>query len=148
METRKALKRKFTLEKVAACIVFASLLFSSAYSQSDTAANLENLSLKELLNLKITTASRTSQALDLASAVVIVISKEQIKTRGYQSLLDVLYDLPDMKVDDKMYSGTRNTFTLRGIEGAQKFVILLNGTSISSPSGEAMPIMENYPVHF
>jgi outer membrane receptor protein involved in Fe transport len=125
-----------------------TLLFGvlRCYSQQDS-TNLDNLSLKDLLNVKITTASKTSQTLDLASAVVTVITKEQIRARNYQSLLDVMYDLRDVKVDDKMYSGMRNSFTVRGIQGSEKFIILLDGINISSPSGEAMAIMQNYPVH-
>src|SRR5439155_10241885 len=107
----------------------------------------ENLSLKELLNIKVTTASRTTENLEKAPATVMVITEEQIKVRGYQSLLDVMYDLPDVKVDDKIYSGIRNTFTVRGTQGQEKFVIMLDGNRISSPSGEAMPVMENYPVN-
>jgi outer membrane receptor for ferrienterochelin and colicin len=103
--------------------------------------------LSELLNVKVTTASRTAQQLGIAPASVMVITRDQIKTRGYQSLLDVMYDLPDIKVDDKMYSGMRNSFTIRGTQGSEKLVIMIDGISVSSPSGEAMPIMENYPVN-
>ncbi len=109
--------------------------------------NLDTFSLKDLLNVKITTASKTSQALELASAVVNVITRDQIRIRNYQSLLDVLFDLPDIKVDDKMYSGMRNSVTIRGTQGSEKFIILLDGINIGSPSGEAMPVMHNYPVH-
>jgi outer membrane receptor for ferrienterochelin and colicin len=116
------------------------------YGQADT-SNLEELSLKDLLNVKVITASRTLQELGVVPASVILITQEQIKMRGYQSLLDVIYDLPDVKVDDKIYGAIRNTVTIRGTEGEGKLVILIDGLSISSPSGEAMPIMENYPVN-
>jgi outer membrane receptor for ferrienterochelin and colicin len=119
----------------------------TAEGQRNVQPNLDSFSLKDLLNVKITTASKTSQALELASAVVQVITKDQIRTRNYQSLLDVLYDLPDVKVDDKMYSGMRNSVTIRGTQGSEKFIILMDGINIGSPSGEAMPVMHNYPVH-
>jgi len=123
-----------------------TLIFDDCYGQIDT-TKLGQLTLKDLLNMKVTTASKTSQELGLAPATVVVITKEQIKIRSYQSLLDVMYDLPDVKVDDKIYSGIRNSFTVRGTQGSEKFIILIDGVSISSPSGEAMPIMENYPVN-
>jgi outer membrane receptor for ferrienterochelin and colicin len=122
------------------------LACSSAYSQRDS-IKLDELSLKDLLNVKISTASKTSQELDKAPATVIVITDEQIKMRGYQSLSDVLQDLPDMKVDDKLYTLSLNNFTMRGIPGQDKFIILLDGVRISSPTNEAMPIFENYPVN-
>lgn len=120
--------------------------YNNAYSQNDSAA-LNNMSLKELLNVKVTTASRTLQELDLAPATVMVITKDQIKMRGYQSLLDLMIDLPDFKVDDKIYSGSRNSAVIRGIQGQQNFFILLDGIKISSPTNEALPIMENYPIN-
>jgi len=126
----------------------APLLLSCAagYAQQDT-TKLEDLSLKALLDVKVVTASKTSQSSGTAPATVTVISKEQIRTRGYQSLLDLIVDLPDMKVDDKIYPGSRNSVTVRGIEGQQNFVILLDGVKISSPTNEALPVMENYPVN-
>jgi outer membrane receptor protein involved in Fe transport len=115
-------------------------------AQADT-ARFESLTLKDLLKVKVTTASKTIQEIRVAPATVILVSKEQIRIRGYHSLLDLLYDLPDIKIDDKIYSGMRNSVTVRGIQGSEKFVVMLNGISISSPSGEALPVMENYPVN-
>jgi outer membrane receptor for ferrienterochelin and colicin len=123
-----------------------ALSLSKAHSQPDT-TRLENMSLQALLNVKVSTASKTLQELGIAPATVLVITKEQIRIRGYQSLLDLMYDLPGVKIDDKIYPGIRNSFTVRGIQGSEKFVILLDGITISSSSGEALPIMENYPVN-
>src|SRR5882724_4626571 len=144
-KSRPELKR-IQWQKVVAFTAAVFLSGSYAFSQQDT-AKTDNLSLKDLLNIKVTTASRTAQKLEIAPATVIVVTREQIRMRGYQSLLDLMYDLPDIKVDDKMYSGIRNSFTVRGTQGSEKIIILMDGISISSPSGEAMPIMENYPVH-
>ncbi len=128
------------------CAAMLIMVYADSYGQQDT-TKLEDLSLKELLDVKVVTASKSSQSSDMAPATVIVISKEQIRIRGYQSLLDLITDLPDMKVDDKIYPGARNSITVRGIQGQQNFVILLDGVKISSPTNEAMPIMENYPVN-
>lgn len=126
------------------------IALNNSYGQTTpgpSSNDLENLSLKELLNTKVTTVSKTSQELEMAPATVTVITREQIKIRGYQSLLDVLYDLPDIKIDDKIYSGIRSSFVVRGTQGQDKFIILLDGVRISSPIDEALPIMENYPVN-
>jgi outer membrane receptor protein involved in Fe transport len=123
-----------------------SLFYYNSYAQQDT-TKLEDLSLKALLDVKVVTASKTSQSSGTAPATVTVVSKEQIRMRGYQSLLDLIMDLPDMKVDDKIYPGSRNSITVRGIQGQQNFVILLDGVKISSPTNEALPVMENYPVN-
>lgn len=128
------------------CSALLLLVHCASYGQQDT-AKLDNLSLAELLDVKVVTASKTSQNSGTAPATITVINKEQIRIRGYQSLLDLITDLPDMKVDDKIYSVSRNSVTVRGIQGQQNFVILLDGIKISSPTNEALPIMENYPVN-
>ncbi len=134
-----------TSRLLAACLAIAA--GGGSVLAQDDSARLENLSLKELLSVKVTTASRAAQELGLTPATVLLVTKEQIKIRGYQSLMDVLQDLPDVKLDDKMYSGMRNSFTIRGVQGTEKLVILIDGITVSTPSGEALPIMENYPVH-
>jgi outer membrane receptor protein involved in Fe transport len=128
------------------CAAILSMFYHNSYGQTDT-TKLDDMSLKELLDVKVVTASKTPQNSDMAPATVTVISKEQIRMRGYQSLLDLIIDLPDMKVDDKIAPGSRNSVTVRGIQGQQNFVILLDGVKISSPTNEALPIMENYPVN-
>src|SRR5476651_793742 len=128
------------------CAVMMMMSYYNGYGQQDT-TKLEDLSLKELLDVKVVTASKTSQNSDMAPAAVTVVSKEQNRMRGYQSLLDLIMDLPDMKVDDKITPASRNSVTVRGIQGQQNFVILLDGVKISSPTNEALPVMENYPVN-
>jgi outer membrane receptor for ferrienterochelin and colicin len=115
-------------------------------AQSDS-SDLTNMSLESLQDVKVTTASRISQEAKKAPAQVMVITEEQIRVRGYRSLLDVLTDLPDIKVDGKVNGMTYNSFTVRGIQGQEKFIIMLDGNRISGPANETMPILENYPVN-
>jgi outer membrane receptor for ferrienterochelin and colicin len=118
---------------------------TSTYAQNDK--NFEKLSLEDLLNVKITTVSKTTQKAAEAPATVIVISAKQIKTRGYRNLAQVLNDLTDVKVDDKSDPATFNTFTIRGIARQDRFVILMDGVKISSPTNEAIPLLENFPIY-
>jgi len=108
--------------------------------------NLFGLTIQELLNLKITTASKTEQKAGNAPATIVVVTEEQISVRGYQSLLDVLRDLPDFKVDENC-SSEGNRITVRGISGQEKFIIMLDGVRISSPTNEVIPVYANYPVN-
>jgi outer membrane receptor protein involved in Fe transport len=128
-------------------LMFSVLLAClKAMAQQDT-VKLEELSLKDLLNVKVTTASKSLQDAGIAPATVVVVSRDQIRSRGYQSLLDLIIDLPDTKLDDKIYPGSRNSVTVRGTQGQQNFIILLDGVKISSPTNEALPVMENYSVN-
>jgi outer membrane cobalamin receptor len=118
------------------------------YAQSDTTdVDLTELSLEQLSNVTIVTASKMLQEASQAPSTVVVVTEEQIRVRGYRSLLDVLMDIPDFKIDDKVYSSSWNITTVRGIEGQAKVIVMLDGVRISSPTNESIPVMENYPVH-
>ncbi|HYG19664.1 MAG TPA: TonB-dependent receptor [Ohtaekwangia sp.] len=126
---------------------FVLMTMRVAAQNDSTGQDLTALSLEDLQNVKIVTASKNQMAAGQAPASVIVVTEEQIRIRGYRSLLDVLIDMPDFKIDDNAYSVSRNTITNRGIEGQQKFVIMLDGVRLSAPANESIPIMENYPVN-
>ncbi|OQY26071.1 MAG: hypothetical protein B6244_14365 [Candidatus Cloacimonetes bacterium 4572_55] len=98
--------------------------------------------------LIIITATLHEQKISEAPATAIVVTGEQIQARCYRSLTDVLQDLPDIKVDIAFESQILNGFSVRGVQGLEKMTILLDGDRISSPTGDPMAILENYPVHF
>jgi len=56
--------------------------------------NISDLSLEELMNVEVVTASKVSEKLKNAPATILVITAEQIEERGYRCLDDVLRDLP------------------------------------------------------
>lgn len=126
------------------CGLVAGALPGLAQAPSDQQDMTELLAL---LNTPITTASRFAQKSGDAPATVNVVTAEQIRRRGYRSLLQVLQDLPDFKVEYRADVEWFADFTVRGVPGHDKFVILLNGMKISAPTNEQIPILENYPVH-
>lgn len=128
--------------------LLACATLTSSYGQLDsTHVDVTELSLDELQNVTIVTASKNAMQAGQAPATAYVVTEEQIRVRGYRSLLDILMDAPDFKVDDKVYSLNRNIVTMRGIDGQEKFIVMLDGVRISSPTNESLPIMENYPVN-
>lgn len=140
------------MKQIILTLIFSSTcLFNNLQAQQDTTKvkeDLYGLTLEELMNITIVTASKTQQQAGLAPATVMVVTEEQIRMRGYRSLLDVIQDMPDFKVDNNTSGKSRNRFTVRGVEGEQqKFVIMLDGMRISAPTNENIPIMENYPVN-
>src|SRR5262245_12597332 len=96
-------------------LITSSLLMAVSLAlkaQTDTTqVDVTELDLEELQNVKIVTASKNVLSASQAPASVTVVTEEQIRIRGYRSLLDVLMDAPDIKVDDKMYSLSRNRIT-------------------------------------
>jgi len=106
-----------------------------------------DLSIEELMNIKVVTASKNIQSILQAPATTIVVTEDQIEARKYRSLLDVIQDLPDFVINDFVNTDNRNIISMRGFDNQSKFIILLNGIRISNAEGEVMPIFENYPVH-
>ena len=75
------------------------LLLIAAAGMDTSAQDLEQTTLQDLLNVRITTASLTSEGIGDAAARVQVVTNAQIRRRGYRSVADVLKDLVDFKVD-------------------------------------------------
>lgn len=104
--------------------------------------------LAQILNVDVKTSDRVKQQKsDRVPATVITISSDLILKRGYQSIWDVLKDLPDFKLEFATTQEAFNIATMRGLEGMSKFVILMDGVRISSPTNERVPLLSNYPVH-
>lgn len=139
MSQTKGLSR---LGVLSACLVALPGAAQSAAPNDDEAA------LMELLNTPVTTASKVAQGADSAPATVLVVTREQIRRRNYRSLLDLLKDLPDFKVDQRADPEWYHDWSVRGVNGHDKFVLLMDGVKISPPTNELLPIMENYPIHF
>jgi outer membrane receptor protein involved in Fe transport len=130
--------------------VVVALLGAAVAAGAQTASpgrDLTKVTLEDQMNITITTATRTAEGAARAPARVQVITAEQVQRRGYRSLVDVLKDLPDFKVDlggDPDYPAE---ITVQGSRGSDRIVLLLDGIRVSSPTNEPLPIMANYPVH-
>ncbi len=95
---------------------------SSASGASLEAADLEELSLEELLDMKVVTASGTAEKRELASATVRVITRLEIERRGYQSIAEVLASVPGLYVVSDYVTPS---LSVRGVSGG-----LRSGTRI------------------
>jgi iron complex outermembrane receptor protein len=59
---------------------------------------IRRLSLEELLNLPVKVATRTEVGASQTPSAVYVVTDEQIRERGYRTLMDVLSDLPGFDI--------------------------------------------------
>jgi outer membrane receptor protein involved in Fe transport len=105
------------------------------------------MTLEELSSLAITTASKTSERITHTPAAMIVVSREQIRARRYVSLLDLLRDLPGVDIQARTHNTSNNEILLRGHNGSKTMLILQNGVRIDSPTGENIPIDNNFPLY-
>jgi len=131
------------------CLLVATPLPAEveAEEQRPSLVDLDELSIEALAQVEVITSSRTTpMQSSTAPATILVVTAEQIRIRNYRSLLDLLYDCPNIKVDYANDPRWMSDVSIRGIWGMDKFIIMIDGVRVSSPTNEAIPIMENYPV--
>ena len=134
--------------RVSALLALAAAAAPALAAQSrDAGRDLGRLTLEELMKVEITTASRLPDSAAEAPARVEVVTADQIRRRGYRSLLDVLKDLPDVKVDLRGNWDYPTEMTVQGVRGIGRLIVLLDGVRVSGPTNEPLPIVANYPVH-
>ncbi|OQY30405.1 MAG: hypothetical protein B6244_00690 [Candidatus Cloacimonetes bacterium 4572_55] len=125
-------------------LVFAPLSFSQESQEEDWMQEPLDDLLDTLLDIDIITASKQKQKASDAPATVYVVTEKSIKNRGYNNLEDLLEDIPGIEIQKKALENTSNIYTLRGIHGSEKFVILMDGFRISSPTGDPHVVGTNF----
>jgi iron complex outermembrane receptor protein len=97
------------------------------------AADLLDLSIEELANLKITSASRLSENLRDTPASVFVITADEIKRSGVTSIPEALRLAPGVEVARR--SAYEWSISIRGFNSnlSNKLLVLIDGRSIYSP---------------
>ncbi len=144
------------------CIVLFFTEITRSYSQKiasdSTIRHAFESNLQELLdeevdyenlwsNARVMTASRSSERIETAPATIYVITDQQIRQRGYTSLEDVLGDIPEIEIQQKANTYTNSYYSIRGIGGNERFVILQDGIRISSITGVFHPIQHNFAIY-
>ena len=121
-------------------------IFSLIYSASSIAASngkdYFSLSLEELINVTIASASLRNQSTVKAPSKVHVISSQSIKDRNYRYLSDVLKDLSAVRLS--LYSASPDSgsseIIVRGIQGNNKVVLMWNGQRLNHPDSQPLHI--------
>jgi iron complex outermembrane receptor protein len=95
------------------------------------------MSLEDLMNLEVTSVSKRAQKLSRAPAAITVLSGEDIRRAGHESIPEALRMVPGMHV---ARMGTHKwAITARGFNGqngefANKLLVLIDGRSVYTPS--------------
>jgi iron complex outermembrane receptor protein len=133
--------------KLLPLILFHSILFQEGNAQIDSARlDFLQMTLEELLDREVISASRIEEKISVAPASIHIITEDQIRTRGYLNLEEILEDIPEVEVQKKASVEYSNYITIRGIDGSEKFIIMMDGMRINSPTGTPLAIVYNYPV--
>lgn len=125
------------------------LFFQVDYSEEmDVGQHAETdfgeMSLEELLQVEVVTASKSAQKLADAPATLYVFTDTMIAELGYRTLDQLLETIPEVELQHMATPEAGNLYTLRGISGNNKFVVLMNGFRINSPTGDPHYVGRNY----
>ncbi|MBK5270146.1 MAG: TonB-dependent receptor plug domain-containing protein, partial [Bacteroidia bacterium] len=104
------------VKKILCCATITLLFAANGYGQEDTikTADFEDMSLKDLLSLKIVSVSKNSEFLFDAPLSASVITKEDIRKTGCTSIMEALRLVPGMIVREQT-NGNYDIY-LRGMD--------------------------------
>lgn len=115
-----------------------ALLLISGLSTELSAETLRkdifSMSLEQLLSVKVTGAMRAEHEMREIPANVMIYERTQLDLFGYSDLSDLLQHIPGVDIiDNDHWFGEK--LTIRGIQGNDRFLVLLNGRKLNVPSG-------------
>lgn len=121
---------------IASCLIAGAGLLASATCCADLPAETPDavipdpqifeLSLEELMNINIVSASLREESLSTAAAPIYIVTAREIKERGYLTLKEVMDDIPgyvDLSDSNENIAGVRGAFA----STTNKILILVNG---------------------
>jgi len=125
----------FSIRKIIYILIILSISIipsANAQDQKDI-RKLFNLPFKDLLNIEITTAAKKPEKVSEIPASIVVITRDDIEKYGYQSLQEILENVPGFyMIDDYFWMGGYN-FGVRGFYSTGVFndlIILVDGVNM------------------
>ncbi len=131
------------------CLSLAALFICAPTWAADETdiSHLLSLSLEDLINTPVVTASRQSETRSQSPAHIMVITHEQIRERRYRNLADLMEDLPGVDFMRGTKSSAYNNFSVQGYGGSNKLLVMLDGVRVGHPAGGTFPIAENFSLY-
>jgi iron complex outermembrane recepter protein len=109
-------------------------LCAATISSAQTARDLTQSSLEDLMNMQVTSVSKKEQKLSKTGAAVHVITQEDIRRSGATNIPDLLRTVPG--VDVARIDANSWAISIRGFNDryANKVLVLIDGRSVYSPT--------------
>jgi len=112
-------------------------LVVTALAQTET-QDLSNMSIEDLMKIKVTSASKRTQSLDSAPVAISVLTQSDIHRSGARTIVEALRLIPG--VDIGRYTQNYYAVTVRGFNNpnfdgsnGNKLLVLIDGRSIYMP---------------
>lgn len=103
-------------------------------SAQQTIPDLIDRSLEDLMDIKVTSVSKTEQTLSRTAAAVFVISGEEIRRSGATNIPDLLRMVPG--VDVAQIDANTWAITARGLNGrySNELLVMIDGRNVYTPT--------------
>lgn len=138
-------RRPWRLLPLAAAVALCCALAPALHARE--VDDLAALSLEDLLDLEIVTASRFGQRISEAPSAVQVITAEDIRVHGWRSLAEALDSLPGLYVSETgLYATLGARGQLRAGDYDTRFLLLVNGHRINDPVYSQSPVGAEFPL--
>ena len=110
------------------------LCFSSPTFAQRNTPDLIDQSLDDLLNIKVTSVSRTEQSLSRTASAVFVISAEDIQHSGANNIPDLLRMVPG--IDVAQINSNTWAITARGLNArfSNELLVMIDGRNVYTPT--------------
>lgn len=119
------------------------------YATADEVDNLFDLSLEELMEVKVVTAaSGFEQKVTQAPATVTVVTHKEWQARGARSLSDVLMSIPGVHVGKPQGDFMHHKFFIRGLSGTSstQIKLLIDGEPFEWMQSNSLPVGFRMPL--
>ena len=130
---RDAMPLRLAFRWVLLCGALAPLAALANNASPDSLDVLKHMSFEELMNVEITSVSRTEESLHDAAAAVAVVTAEDIRRSGASTLPDALRLVPGLHVGEQ--SSSTWAVSARGFSSitSEKLLVLSDTRSIYTP---------------
>lgn len=149
--THMAVQSKIMKKDFYICLFVAFYGFGAAFAQDEIDATNSGLDFEELINVKITVASKIEESVSDAPGVISVISKNELQLFGGTTLADILKRIPSF-CGVTMYMTDRSVVAVRGDQvgtSSNHILMLINGRPIREihEGGIKSDVLESFPVN-
>jgi iron complex outermembrane receptor protein len=121
------------------CMLTIATLSITAFAQdnaqdSSKSADLVSMSIEDLMNVQVTSVSRTEEKLSQTASAVFVIGPEDIRSSGALNIPDLLRMVPG--VDVAQITANTWAISIRGFDSrfSNKLLVLLDGRAVYTPT--------------
>jgi iron complex outermembrane recepter protein len=126
------------LSKITRCSLTVLLFCGPALAQkpdrgTGAGVDLTTLNIEDLMNVKVTSASKKEQKLSRTAAAIFVISQEDIRRSGATNIPDLLRMVPGMDVGQ--INGSTWAISSRGFNAqfSNKLLVMIDGRIVYTP---------------